>query len=348
MQNLIQQLSFYQLFFRSLLSRLGEYFPKDWLNFSNDHKVNLFSYNTPSLTEETRLQTDFVEALFHLPWFVQFFQPHVTIRRWKISTNTGGVQMKEGGWGEKNQDALQAGRASVCRVSKQEKLSPRTNWGEEKKRKTVIDTKNQWSRIHRHMIEQLSLTTVQKALTVVNECLLSFSPSSLSFSFTPSVSSQFAPQHLSRSISNPVPLSFRARRKEGTSFLERNVHNRTRCFDRDARACVCNPLHRPSPLPPFFFHCRAREHTREKTRENRCNRGRQDPWTMSRLSSVPLQLKSPFILCTVSDCVCCAYKVWTMRILKYRRFRLSVGGKKIDYLVDRVVLQQQDSFIHGN
>lgn len=103
------------------------------------------------------------------------------------------------------------------------------------------------------MIEQLSLTTVQKALTVVNECLLSFSPSSLSFSFTPSVSSQFAPQHLSRSISNPVPLSFRARRKEGTPFLERNVHNRTRCFDRDARACVCNPLHRPSPLPPFFF-----------------------------------------------------------------------------------------------
>lgn len=109
-------------------------FPKIDLNFSNDQKVNLFSYNTPSLTEETRLQTDFVEALFHLPWFVQFFQPRVTIRRWKISTNTGGVQMKKGGWGEKNQDALQAGRASVCRVSKQEKLSPRTNWGEEKKK----------------------------------------------------------------------------------------------------------------------------------------------------------------------------------------------------------------------
>lgn len=348
MQNLIQQLSFYQFFFRSLLSRLGEYFPKDWLNFSNDHKVNLFSYNTPSLTEETRLQTDFVEALFHLPWFVQFFQPRVTIRRWKISTNTGGVQIKEGGWGEKTK------MRSKQDVQVYAACQNKKNWvhgpteAKKKKRKTVIDTKNQWSRIHRHMIEQLSLTTVQKALTVVNECLLSFSPSSLSFSFTPSVSSQFAPQHLSRSISNPVPLSFRARRKEGTPFLERNVHNRTRCFDRDARACVCNPLHRPSPLPPFFFHCRAREHTREKTRENRCNRGRQDPWTMSRLSSVPLQLKSPFILCTVSDCVCCAYKVWTMRILKYRRFRLSVGGKKIDYLVDRVVLQQQDSFIHGN
>lgn len=84
--------------------------------------------------------------------------------------------------------------SKMCkRMSKQEELSPRNNWGEEKKKKEdrAIDTKNQWSRIHRHMIEQLSLTTVQKALTVVNECLLSFSPSSLSFSFTPSVSSQF-------------------------------------------------------------------------------------------------------------------------------------------------------------
>lgn len=228
-------------------------FPKIDLNFSNDHKVNLFSYNIPSLTEETRLQTDFVEALFHLPWFVQFFQPRVTIRRWKISTNTGGVQIKEEGWGEKTKTR------SKQDVQVYAACQNKKNWvhgpteAKKKKRKTVIDTKNQWSRIHRHMIEQLSLTTVQKALTVVNECLLSFSPSSLSFSFTPSVSSQFAPQHLSRSISNPVPLSFRARRKEGTPFLERNVHNRTRCFDRDARACVCNPLHRPSPLPPFFF-----------------------------------------------------------------------------------------------
>lgn len=92
---------------------------------------------------------------------------------------------------KKNQDAFQAKCASVCQNKKNWVHGTTEAKKKKKKEDRAIDTKNQWSRIHRHMIEQLSLTTVQKALTVVNECLLSFSPSSLSFSFTPSVSSQF-------------------------------------------------------------------------------------------------------------------------------------------------------------
>lgn len=137
--------------------------------------------------------------------------------------------------------------------------------------------------------------------------------------------------HLSLSLSSPTlcPTLF-SNKEEGRNPLPRVKRSQSfglrGGFDRDARACVSNPLHRPSPPPLhsslFFFRfvaehasTRGRRHAKIVVTGADRTRGR-----CQRLSSVPLQLKSPFILCTVSDCVCCAYKVWTMRILKYRRF----------------------------
>lgn len=190
------------------------------------------------------------------------------------------------------------------------------------------------------MIEQLSLTTVQKALTVVNEWLLSFSPSSLSFSFTPSVSSQFAPTSFSLYLSPTLSHSLFEHEEEGRNPLlsSRETFTIGLVVSIEMLVPVFATLSPSSPPSSFFF---ALQSTREKTRENRCNRGRQDPWTMSRLSSVPLQLKSPFILCTVSDCVCRAYKrVDDANVKINGGLRLNKVGKKFSFfsLIDYFLL----------
>lgn len=108
------------------------------------------------------------------------------------------------------------------------------------------------------MIEQLSLTTVQKALTVVNEWLLSFSPSSLSFSFTPSVSSQFAP--ISFSLYLSLSHSLFEHEEEGRNPLlsSRETFTIGLAVSIEMLVPVFATLSPSSPPSPFFSRCRAR------------------------------------------------------------------------------------------
>lgn len=106
------------------------------------------------------------------------------------------------------------------------------------------------------MIEELSLTTVQKALTVVNECLLSFSPSSLSFSLSCCLF-----------LVSSFQLSFSFPTEEGrTPFLEEYSQSRSGCFDR---GCPPQPF-----LSIVFAHTRFQPGI-QKPHENFRNRGRR-------------------------------------------------------------------------
>ena len=131
------------------------------------------------------------------------------------------------------------------------------------------------------MIEELSLTTVQKALTVVNECLLSFSPSSLSLSLSYSLSLCFQSARFnSFSLLYPSP-SFSFRAEEGrTPFLERIFT--LRLFRQRPLAALHNPYFRHVFAHVFFS---TTMHTEAATRKF-SSRRQTAPQTMSTLSSL--------------------------------------------------------------